>query len=148
MILDEAQNTTITQMKMFLTRMGHHSKIVVTGDGTQTDLPDRVESGLNDAVRRLKNIPGIATVFLSGEDIVRHPLVRKIVAAYDDRRHRRFDPWGENSATGDAERQEANGHKTNGNHSSDSELPPSIKTSIDDQTQKIDEPSRPISDTD
>ena len=86
MILDEAQNTTVTQMKMFLTRMGHHSKIVVTGDGTQTDLPDRVESGLNDAIRRLKNIPGIANVTLSGEDIVRHPLVKRIVAAYDDQR--------------------------------------------------------------
>ena len=85
MILDEAQNTTITQMKMFLTRMGHHSKIVVTGDGTQTDLPDRVESGLNDAIRRLHNISGVASVTLSGEDIVRHPLVRRIVEAYDDR---------------------------------------------------------------
>jgi phosphate starvation-inducible PhoH-like protein len=91
MILDEAQNTTITQMKMFLTRMGHHSKIVVTGDGTQTDLPDRVESGLNDAVRRLKNILGVATVTLSGEDIVRHALVRRIVEAYDDRRDDRRD---------------------------------------------------------
>ena len=87
MILDEAQNTTITQMKMFLTRMGHHSKIVVTGDGTQTDLPDRVESGLNDAIRRLRKIPGIATVTLSGTDIVRHPLVRKIVEAYDTRQN-------------------------------------------------------------
>lgn len=86
MILDEAQNTTVTQMKMFLTRMGHHSKIVVTGDGTQTDLPDRVESGLNDAISRLRNIKGVAAVTLSGEDIVRHALVRRIVAAYDDRR--------------------------------------------------------------
>ena len=86
MILDEAQNTTVTQMKMFLTRMGHHSKIVVTGDGTQTDLPDRVESGLNDAIRRLRHITGVATVALSGEDIVRHALVRRIVEAYDDRR--------------------------------------------------------------
>ena len=87
MILDEAQNTTITQMKMFLTRMGHHSKIVVTGDATQTDLPDRVESGLIDAWHRLRGVEGIATVELSGEDIVRHPLVRRIVAAYDtDRR--------------------------------------------------------------
>jgi phosphate starvation-inducible protein PhoH and related proteins len=89
MILDEAQNTTITQMKMFLTRMGHHSKIVVTGDGTQTDLPDHVESGLNDAIRRLRNIPGVASVSLSGEDIVRHALVRRIVEAYDDRQESR-----------------------------------------------------------
>ncbi|MBI1347186.1 AAA family ATPase [bacterium] len=84
MILDEAQNTTITQMKMFLTRMGQSSKIVVTGDATQTDLPENVESGLHDALRRLRNVPGIAMVHLSGEDIVRHPLVKRIVAAYDD----------------------------------------------------------------
>lgn len=88
-ILDEAQNTTITQIKMFLTRMGHRSKIVVTGDATQTDLPNHVESGLSDAVQRLKNILGIATVVLSNEDIVRHPLVRRIVAAYDDRPDKR-----------------------------------------------------------
>lgn len=89
MILDEAQNSTITQMKMFLTRMGHHSKIVVTGDGTQTDLPDRVESGLNDAFRRLRNIEGVAAVSLSGLDIVRHALVRRIVEAYEDKRDER-----------------------------------------------------------
>jgi phosphate starvation-inducible PhoH-like protein len=83
MILDEAQNTTATQMMMFLTRMGNHSKIVVTGDATQTDLPDNVQSGLNDALYRLRNVPGIGSVTLSGEDIVRHPLVRRIVAAYD-----------------------------------------------------------------
>lgn len=83
MILDEAQNSTVTQMKMFLTRMGHHSKIVVTGDVTQTDLPEHVDSGLLDAMRRLHNVPGVATVSLSGGDIVRHPLVRRIVAAYD-----------------------------------------------------------------
>ncbi|OYW20306.1 MAG: hypothetical protein B7Z55_07485, partial [Planctomycetales bacterium 12-60-4] len=83
MILDEAQNTTPTQMMMFLTRMGNSSKIVVTGDATQTDLPDHVECGLVDALRRLRGVPGIATIHLSGEDIVRHPLVRRIVAAYD-----------------------------------------------------------------
>lgn len=84
MILDEAQNTTMTQMKMFLTRMGNASKIVVTGDATQTDLPEHIESGLHDALRRLKSVEGIATVQLTGEDIVRHPLVRRIVAAYDE----------------------------------------------------------------
>jgi phosphate starvation-inducible PhoH-like protein len=82
-ILDEAQNTTITQMKMFLTRMGQHSKIVVTGDATQTDLPDHVDSGLRDALTRLKHVEGIGIVELTGDDIVRHPLVRRIVAAYD-----------------------------------------------------------------
>ena len=149
MILDEAQNTTITQMKMFLTRMGHHSKIVVTGDGTQTDLPDRVESGLNDAVRRLKNIPGIATVFLSGEDIVRHPLVRKIVEAYDDRPHRRFDDGRDRPANSMAGASpETNGHKANENFSSDPGLPPSQNTSNSDQTEMTDTPPRPISDTD
>lgn len=97
MILDEAQNTTITQMKMFLTRMGHHSKIVVTGDGTQTDLPDRTESGLNDAIRRLQHIHGVCTVHLKGEDIVRHTLVRRIVEAYDDRKNDPFAAGSENN---------------------------------------------------
>lgn len=93
MILDEAQNTTVTQMMMFLTRMGHHSKIVVAGDATQTDLPDKVESGLVDAINRLRNVKGVASVELSGEDIVRHPLVRRIVAAYDtDRPERSNSP--------------------------------------------------------
>ncbi len=93
MILDEAQNTTVTQMMMFLTRMGHHSKIVVAGDATQTDLPDKVDSGLVDAINRLHNVRGVASVELSGEDIVRHPLVRRIVAAYDaDRPERSNSP--------------------------------------------------------
>ncbi len=86
-ILDEAQNTTITQMKMFLTRMGEGSKIVVTGDATQTDLPDNVQSGLDDAIRRLGRIKGVGVVELSGEDIVRHRLVREIVQAYDQPSH-------------------------------------------------------------
>ncbi|TWT61878.1 PhoH family protein [Rubinisphaera italica] len=84
MILDEAQNTTITQMKMFLTRMGTESKIVVTGDETQNDLPANVQSGLSDAMRRLGKISGIANVKLDGRDIVRHRLVREIVNAYDN----------------------------------------------------------------
>lgn len=83
-ILDEAQNTTITQMKMFLTRMGEGSKIVVTGDATQTDLPHDVRSGLDDAIRRLHKIEGVGVVELTGADIVRHRLVREIVKAYDD----------------------------------------------------------------
>jgi len=95
MILDEAQNTTLTQMKMFLTRMGERSKIVVTGDATQTDLPEHVESGLHDALVRLRNVPGIGVVELTAEDIVRHPLVRRIVAAYDaDRKESRSAPGG------------------------------------------------------
>lgn len=103
MILDEAQNTTVTQMMMFLTRMGHHSKIVVAGDATQTDLPDKVESGLGDAIRRLRHVHGVASVELSGEDIVRHPLVRRIVAAYDADRPERANngsrPRGERHPT-------------------------------------------------
>jgi phosphate starvation-inducible protein PhoH and related proteins len=84
-ILDEAQNTTVTQMKMFLTRMGEGSKIVVTGDETQIDLPSSVTSGLVDATRRLRKIKGVAAVELTGRDIVRHRLVREIVSAYDER---------------------------------------------------------------
>ncbi|MFM8286299.1 MAG: PhoH family protein [Planctomycetaceae bacterium] len=83
-ILDEGQNTTVTQMKMFLTRLGDGSRIVVTGDSTQTDLPPEVTSGFGDALRRLSGVPGIASVRLTGHDIVRHPLVKKIVEAYDD----------------------------------------------------------------
>ncbi len=83
MILDEGQNTTVTQMKMFLTRMGYGSKIVATGDVTQVDLPPNVENGLTDAMMRLTGISGIASVTLTGKDIVRHPLVREIVKAYD-----------------------------------------------------------------
>jgi phosphate starvation-inducible PhoH-like protein len=82
-ILDEAQNATVAQMKMFLTRMGEGSKIVVSGDVSQVDLPPGTTSGLRDAVQRLNGIPGLSFVRLSEGDIVRHPLVRKIVAAYD-----------------------------------------------------------------
>jgi phosphate starvation-inducible PhoH-like protein len=84
-ILDEAQNTTITQMKMLLTRMGEGSRIVVTGDSTQTDLPPNVTSGFDDAILRLSSIEGVACVELTGRDIVRHRLVREIVEAYDDK---------------------------------------------------------------
>ncbi len=83
MILDEGQNTTVTQMKMFLTRMGYGSKIIATGDITQVDLPPNVENGLSDAIHRLSGIAGIASVRLTGKDIVRHPLVKEIVKAYD-----------------------------------------------------------------
>ena len=82
-ILDEAQNTTSEQMKMFLTRMGFRSRVVVTGDITQTDLPSGKTSGLAEAVRLLRDIPGIGIVELSGKDIVRHELVQQIVEAYD-----------------------------------------------------------------
>ncbi|TVQ63742.1 MAG: PhoH family protein [Phycisphaerales bacterium] len=83
-ILDEAQNTTHGQMKMFLTRMGERSKMIVTGDTTQTDLPDPAQSGLVDAIRRLRRTPGIAFCTLEKSDIVRHQLVQRIVEAYGD----------------------------------------------------------------
>ncbi len=83
-ILDEAQNTTRAQMKMFLTRMGERSKMIVTGDTTQTDLPDARDSGLIDAARRLRRTAGIAWVALERTDIVRHSLVQKIVEAYGE----------------------------------------------------------------
>ena len=83
-ILDEGQNATCTQMKMFLTRMGLNSKIVVTGDMTQVDLPGNTKSGLLDAVQRLRNVEGISVLTLEEADIVRNPLVMKIVRAYDD----------------------------------------------------------------
>jgi len=82
-ILDEAQNATVAQMKMFLTRMGQRSKMVVSGDTSQLDLPNGVQSGLADAVRRLSNIDAVAIVRLEKKDIVRHRLVQRIVEAYE-----------------------------------------------------------------
>jgi phosphate starvation-inducible protein PhoH and related proteins len=83
-IMDEAQNTTVPQMKMFLTRMGLQSKVVVSGDTSQVDLPPHTKSGLIDALGRLKNIDGFMSVTLGREDIVRHRLVQEIVLAYDE----------------------------------------------------------------
>ena len=82
-ILDEAQNTSPEQMKMFLTRMGVGSKVVVTGDVTQIDLPDKARSGLVDALSVLKSVKGIGRVYFSEKDVVRHRLVQQIVKAYD-----------------------------------------------------------------
>jgi phosphate starvation-inducible PhoH-like protein len=82
-ILDEAQNTTPEQMKMFLTRLGFGSKAVITGDITQTDLPRAQVSGLIHALNVLKDVPGIGIHYLTGEDIVRHPLVEEIIRAYE-----------------------------------------------------------------
>ncbi|MEX2215900.1 MAG: PhoH family protein [Phycisphaeraceae bacterium] len=82
-LLDEAQNTTKAQMMMFLTRLGHGSKMIVTGDTSQVDLPDPRDSGLIDAARRLRRVKGIAMVTLGATDIVRHNLVQRIVDAYE-----------------------------------------------------------------
>jgi phosphate starvation-inducible PhoH-like protein len=88
-ILDEGQNTTVPQMKMFLTRMGNGSKIIVTGDVTQVDLPKQTRSGLIDAVQRLRDVGRIAIVHLGEGDIVRNPLVMQILRAYEDDRPRK-----------------------------------------------------------
>jgi phosphate starvation-inducible PhoH-like protein len=82
-ILDEAQNATPEQMKMFLTRLGFSSKTVITGDVTQTDLPKGKRSGLVEAGEILDGIPGIQFVYFTRDDVVRHPLVQKIIDAYD-----------------------------------------------------------------
>jgi len=84
-VLDEAQNTTPEQMKMFLTRIGFGSKAVITGDITQIDLPDGKRSGLRDAVGILEDIEGIGISYLTAKDVVRHPLVQKIIHAYEKR---------------------------------------------------------------
>ncbi len=83
-ILDEAQNTTPAQMKMFLTRIGFGSKVIITGDQTQKDLPGGAASGLDTALKVLKRVDDIGFCFLTNSDVVRHPLVQKIVKAYDD----------------------------------------------------------------
>ncbi len=82
-ILDEAQNTTPMQLKMFLTRMGPSSRIIITGDKTQVDLPRNQKSGLDDAIQKLNHIKGIKFIELDGRDVVRHPLVIEILDAYD-----------------------------------------------------------------
>jgi len=87
-VLDEAQNTTPQQMKMFLTRLGFNAKAVVTGDITQIDLPDEKSSGLTEAVQLLDGIPDIGISHLSSKDVVRHPLVQKIINAYDKKEAR------------------------------------------------------------
>lgn len=83
-ILDEAQNTTHSQMKMFLTRMGMNAKFIITGDPTQIDLPPKQQSGLKEAMRILKDVKEIGFVHLTEEDVVRHPVVKKIILAYNN----------------------------------------------------------------
>lgn len=82
-LLDEAQNTTSEQIKMFLTRMGPNSKVIITGDQTQVDLPSRQKSGLREALKVLKDIKGIGVVKLTGKDVMRHKLVKAIIEAYE-----------------------------------------------------------------
>ena len=87
-ILDEAQNTTPAQMKMFLTRIGFGSKVIITGDSTQKDLPPGTVSGLDVAEKVLSKVDDIGFCYLTSKDVVRHPLVQKIVKAYEDYEHR------------------------------------------------------------
>jgi phosphate starvation-inducible PhoH-like protein len=82
-ILDEAQNTTSMQMKMFLTRLGENSRMIVTGDPTQVDLPPGQTSGLAEATRLLKNVEGVGLIAFTAADVIRHELVARIVEAYD-----------------------------------------------------------------
>ena len=89
-ILDEAQNATISQLKMFLTRMGVNSKFIMTGDTTQIDLPRKNESGLLQAMRILSDIEGISIIKFDERDIVRHKLVKRIVKAYEDEEKNRL----------------------------------------------------------
>jgi phosphate starvation-inducible PhoH-like protein len=93
-ILDEAQNTTTQQIKMFLTRMGQNTKMIITGDMTQIDLPRSVRSGLKEAMLVLKDVKGISFVEMNEKDIVRHRLVTRIVNAYDeyDRKRKEAEP--------------------------------------------------------
>ena len=91
-ILDEAQNTTPAQMKMFLTRIGFGSKAVITGDNTQIDLPIGAASGLDVATRVLERLEDLAFIHLSAKDVVRHPLVQKIVNAYEE--YEKCDHYG------------------------------------------------------
>src|SRR5690606_11602368 len=86
-ILDEAQNTTHAQMKMFLTRMGKNAKFMITGDPGQIDLPRRVTSGLKEALLILKNVKGIGVVYLDDKDVIRHRLVKEIIHAYKSIEH-------------------------------------------------------------
>ena len=85
-ILDEAQNTTTMQMKMFLTRLGNNSQMVVNGDLSQTDLPNRATSGLADAVELLKNTKDVKSISFTDKDVVRHNLVSRIIRAYDKKK--------------------------------------------------------------
>jgi phosphate starvation-inducible PhoH-like protein len=83
-ILDEAQNATTSQLKMFLTRMGQTAKFIITGDLTQIDLPRKSESGLERSLQFLKDVPGIGFIFLNDKDVIRHPLVKAIIKAYEE----------------------------------------------------------------
>ena len=111
-ILDEAQNTTPEQMKMFLTRLGFNSKMVVTGDATQIDLPGTAKSGLKEAMRVLDGVEDVAICTLTQKDVVRHPLVQRIVAAYEA-----YETKKQKNSTTTHRKESQNGKsKSKGNH--------------------------------
>jgi phosphate starvation-inducible PhoH-like protein len=124
-ILDEAQNTTTDQMKMFLTRLGYDSKAVITGDVTQVDLPNGRRSGLSDALALLRNVDGISVCRFSDADVVRHPLVQRIIRAYDARDERRKQADEERSdrsqVSAMSERDERRGRHAHGTRAEDYE---------------------------
>ena len=102
-ILDEAQNTTSEQMKMFLTRLGFNSKAVITGDVTQIDLPNDRRSGLVEAIEIVGTIEGIAFIYFDERDVVRHSLVQRIIKAYDERGGSQANSPGRKPGNGSAE---------------------------------------------
>lgn len=102
-ILDEAQNTTPAQMKMFLTRMGKHAKFIITGDPGQVDLPARKTSGLRDSLNLLKNVKGIGFVYLDDKDVIRHRLVKKIIDAYKHQENPFSEPRKESEKESNSE---------------------------------------------
>jgi phosphate starvation-inducible PhoH-like protein len=107
--LDEAQNTTAMQMKMFLTRMGEGTRMVITGDLSQVDLPSGVRSGLRDALDTVEGIQGIGVVRFEQRDVVRHPLVARIVGAYDQRAAARGEVLRERERPQPSERNRCDG---------------------------------------
>jgi len=108
-ILDEAQNTSSEQMKMFLTRMGFGSKVVVTGDVTQIDLPRGTRSGLVEVIEVLRDVDGIAVVHLSDKDVVRHELVQRIIRAYERYNHSGAAGADPGQGTGESSREQETG---------------------------------------
>jgi phosphate starvation-inducible PhoH-like protein len=124
-ILDEAQNTTGEQMKMFLTRLGDGSKAVITGDVTQIDLPTETESGLIEAVRILQSVEGIGTMRFESADVVRHPLVQSIIQAYDDARGRL--PGESGRERGERARTDAEGEAASSDTAASEAAPPGVE---------------------
>ena len=112
-ILDEAQNTTSEQMKMFVTRLGFNSKAVITGDVTQIDLPNARRSGLLEAAEVLKNVEGLAFAYFDDTDVVRHQLVQRIIRAYDEHKAKAAEqlPLLESRTNGKGNGGEVPGHK-------------------------------------